>query len=123
MSPCALICILFLCAVLFTVLFLMKDVDYQQGSAERYREHDMAVEQAYLEGRWQGGEPLFEASAQAREQLCMVRMLPTHHKRADILPRCRHPGSLRVPSCVSAQNSTSSTSAWHVLSGQYKEPA
>ncbi len=36
----------------------------------------MAVEQAYLEGRWQGGEPLFEASAQAREQLCMVRMLP-----------------------------------------------
>ena len=49
----------------------------------------MAVELAYLEGRWQGVKPLFEASDQAREQLCMVRML-VHCPDADTWPVLKH---------------------------------
>ncbi|BDA44627.1 hypothetical protein COCOBI_06-1030 [Coccomyxa sp. Obi] len=51
------------------------------GSAERHREQDMAVEQAYLEGRWQRAQTLFEAPVQAREQLCMVSMALQHEQQ------------------------------------------
>ena len=46
-------------------LFLCK-----QGSAEQLQE---ALELAYQDGQWESEDPLFKASAEAKEHICMVR--------------------------------------------------